>query len=272
MQPPHENSVSLCYMPVVSTLGECSVTPPTVTSCSFDISSFTIQPGMGSPPTPSYRFKIVAANDHGENSRAFLSIPVADAVDKRLYTWQYSGDLDPIERKLWGSVILQPGRSIVGVSGWRAYSTNDGETNMDPTPLSTVSLTKVCPPRASDTDHNFEQFVSFDGQHNSFQLQPCGNQSPYSPKCIGKTCPYIQILPGGGGEWFVSRTRMSGNAENAGYLDYSANEEALIYLRTHCLSHCLINHRNCKNYVAASNVGRVTCEERTGRKRDAEGR
>ena len=44
---------------------------------------------------------------------------------------------------------------------------------------------------------------------------PCGNNSPYSPKCLGKSCPQINILPGAQGEFYISRFDNNGNAENA---------------------------------------------------------
>ena len=42
----------------------------------------------------------------------------------------------------------------------------------------------------------------------------CGNDNPYSPKCLGKSCPYVNILEGQEGEFYISRFDNFGNAEN----------------------------------------------------------
>ena len=45
--------------------------------------------------------------------------------------------------------------------------------------------------------------------------EPCGNDNPYSPKCLGKSCANINILPGSQGEFYITRYDNNGNSENA---------------------------------------------------------
>ena len=59
--------------------------------------------------------------------------------------------------------------------------------------------------------------------------QECGNESPFSPKCRGRSCPYIQIIEGESGEFYVTRSENYGNENNEnGNRNYSDNENAMV--------------------------------------------
>jgi hypothetical protein len=45
----------------------------------------------------------------------------------------------------------------------------------------------------------------------------CGNSSPYSPRCKGRSCKHLQIVPGTVGEWFISRVENYGNSAQASH-------------------------------------------------------
>ena len=173
------------------------------------IDSTRLELSQGSPPSPLYRFKVVNCNSSGNcNLRASTDIQV---VDIALYEPKvtFFGDLDPKTRVLMGQITVRaPAKGAMGLQGYRAYPTNDGNNNL---PLQwsdtfgpntdhaqfALNLDKSCPPGPKNTDWDRAD----DWQAHA--RAPCGNDSPYSPKCLGKSCPYVNILPGSSGEFYI---------------------------------------------------------------------
>ena len=120
-----------------------------------------------------------------------------------------------VPRTLQGEITMYAPRFSMGLTGYYFYPTGDGETDLPliwsnglgpnkvNTPQHTLRLTNQCP--GSSADYNWHpQFVSFD-------VLPCANDNPYSPRCRGSACTHINILPGGEGEFYISRVDNYGN-------------------------------------------------------------
>lgn len=157
-------------------------------------------------------------------------IPVADVGEFVPYDAMFHGDLDPESRQLQGDISLVGPIHSTAQTGYRAYSTGDGNTNIDAFPLATLKWAKSCPPNMRNDD--FAQHHGFEpsGAINGYALLPCGNDNPYSPKCRGKSCPFISILPGPTGDFYITRARTSGNGVSGEPQNYTENEIADIYL------------------------------------------
>lgn len=75
-------------------------------------------------------------------------------------------------------------------------------------------------------------YLSHDGLPNAHALLPCGNANAYSPKCRGRSCPFLTILPGANNDFFLTRIRRRGDVAlgtSGNNQNYTANEEAEIY-------------------------------------------
>jgi hypothetical protein len=71
-------------------------------------------------------------------------------------------------------------------------------------------MVKSCPPDSRNEDWAAHS----DADWEALAREPCGNDNPYSPKCRGKSCTHINILPGSQGEFYISRYDNNGNVEN----------------------------------------------------------
>ena len=172
---------------------------------------------MGSPRSPNYRFRVHSCKGANCNLRSSATF---DAVDLSLTAprLSFAGDLNPVGRQLLSTITLVPPSDAFGLQGYRAYWTNDGNTNLDaqPAPFA-LDLKKSCPPRP--TAPYPQEDDDLDGTSwEDLAKAPCGNYSPFSPKCLGKSCTHISILPGTNGEWYISRRTLRvggyGNAAN----------------------------------------------------------
>jgi hypothetical protein len=206
-----------------------SATPVTVTHV-------PLQRTQGSPPSPMYRFQIVTCDATDNCDRISRNGYELRTVDIGMYEPKatFYGDLDPKTRVLQGEITVVAPAHAMGLQGFRLYPTNDGETNLelrwsDNTDDSedTVSnptfnaqfieeLAKSCPPDSRNEDWGDGTRFAADtkGQWFALAKEECGNDNPYSPKCRGKSCTHINILPGSQGEFYISRYDNYGNAEN----------------------------------------------------------
>jgi len=174
------------------------------------------------------------------NMRDDLTLQLIDIGEYEAKATFY-GDLDPKTRVLQGEITVVTPTYAMGLFGYRAYPTNDGVTPLPliwsnnqkaetvgmgegsanpqfilvldkrcPTPLDVVAgggntdINKYCEDGGADEDATWCALAK----------EKCGNDNPYSPKCMGKTCPLINILPGSQGEFYISRYDNNGNQEN----------------------------------------------------------
>lgn len=124
----------------------------------------------------------------------------------------WSGDLDPKSRSLQGTVTIRPGPDARKLTAWKLYPTGDGS-------------------HANRKELKFADGTGPGGQNHQYShsiANPCGascvNNSPYSPKCsdgctetktmvahdgtrASVTREKITILPGDGGEFYISRVQ-----------------------------------------------------------------
>ena len=191
------------------------------------VTTTTLQRSQGSPPSPLYRFKVVACDANGNCADKKRYAYTIQVVDIAMYEPKatFFGDLDPKTRVLAGEITIVPPAYANGLQGYRLYPTADGNTNLalewsDTTADGAsgvasqnaqyaLNLHKSCPPDARNDD-----WTQTDANWQALAREPCGNDNPYSPKCRGKTCPHINILPGSQGEFYISRFDNNGNAEN----------------------------------------------------------
>lgn len=107
--------------------------------------------------------------------------------------------------------------------GTDAYFTST--TDVSGSPVSTTvqnaaqvvhELDKMCPPQSTNSDYDTycAGGATPDADWCAGARAMCGNENPYSPKCVGKSCPLINILEGDSGEFYISRFDNSGNNEN----------------------------------------------------------
>jgi hypothetical protein len=202
------------------------------------INTVRIQRSQGSPPSPMYRFKVMSCNADAtatqgcDHKRRFAH--AVQTVDIGMYEPKavFYGDLDPKTRVLQGEITVTAPAYSMGLQGFRLYPTNDGKTNLelrwsDNTDDSADAVSNPsfnaqffedlavsCPPDSRNTDWNAHGNDMPDW--NALSREPCGNDNPYSPKCRGKSCTHINILPGSQGEFYISRFDNNGNAENPG--------------------------------------------------------
>ena len=136
-------------------------------------------------------------------------------------TATFFGDLDPKTRVLQGEITVVAPAYAMGLQGFRLYPTNDGENHLNLIWSDTqgpntdnaqhaLPLKKSCPPDANNEDQ-----LSPVADWLALAQEPCGNDNPYSPKCLGKSCPYVNVLPGSQGEFYISRFDSQGNAATA---------------------------------------------------------
>lgn len=187
-------------------------------------SAISLDRSKGSPPSPMYRFKVQRCVGSICNSRNPTYIRVMDVSSKKP-TLKFFGDLEPETRHVMGSVTVVPPTHALGLLGYRMRwrsTTGPGEIIDDGSnDEGGVNLVSTCGDNPSDT---------------------CGNSSPFSPTCSGKSCPFINILPGSGGEFYISRvdgnldaidtsTGTNDNTDAAGNArPYGNNEKATVSL------------------------------------------
>jgi hypothetical protein len=192
------------------------------------VSTVKLQKSQGSPPSPMYRFQVVTCNADGcdNKKRAAYSLQTVD-IGQYEPKATFFGDLDPKTRVLAGEITVVAPSFAMGLQGYRFYPTADGDTNLalrwsdtatdegtgaSPTDNAhfTLELLKSCPP-----DSRNEGWTDGNSRWQALAQAPCGNDNPYSPKCRGKSCAHVSILPGSQGEFYISRFDNNGNAENA---------------------------------------------------------
>jgi hypothetical protein len=222
-----------------------------------------LQLSQGSPPAPMYQIRVRSCTQRADsgmhcNSRESTVIQLIDIAEYEPSATFY-GDLDPKTRVLQGEITVVSPSYSMGIKGYRAYPTADGSTNLplvwsDSTareqsgpgersanPQFEVTLDKHCPPsdaNAAIHDSGNTDVVKYctnpeapspanpdyDAGWCALASEPCGNDNPYSPKCLGKSCAFINILPGSQGEWYISRYDNNGNQENPQTRLHGANE------------------------------------------------
>ena len=192
------------------------------------VTTTQLQASRGSPPSPLYRFKVVACDSNSNCADKKRYAYTMQTVDIGLYEPKatFWGDLDPKTRVIMGEITVVAPAFAMGLQGYRLYPTADGNTNLDlrwsdttidegtgaaPTQNAqkALNLNKSCPPDSANED-----WTTADASWQLVAREPCGNDNPYSPKCRGKSCTHINILPGSQGEFYISRFDNNGNAEN----------------------------------------------------------
>jgi hypothetical protein len=193
-----------------------------------DIATTKLEKSQGSPPSPMYRFQVTSCDADGCDNKKRAAYTV-QTVDIGMYEPKatFFGDLDPKTRVLAGEITVVAPSFAMGLQGYRFYPTGDGSTNLalewsdtatddssggaaSTNAQFVLELGKSCPPDASN-----EGWSNANSRWQALAREPCGNDNPYSPKCRGKSCPFISILPGSQGEFYISRFDNNGNAENA---------------------------------------------------------
>ena len=199
------------------------------------------------------------------NRRANTTIQLLDIAEYEPRA-TFFGDLDPLSRRLLGQITLQARNQALGLFGYRLYPTADGDTNL---PLyyseyHTESWEQYGTPGAPFEDaqfsHNLHRHCPPDSANSDWTAlgatawgpltqDPCGNDNPYSPVCVGKSCAFLRVMRGSEGEFYISRFDNigpgPGSGENSGAFsapntqtrndpvgprNYSHNEFAQIYL------------------------------------------
>jgi hypothetical protein len=202
---------------------------------SVTITKTDLERSQGSPPSPIYKFAVMKCNSFGcaKRKRVSLEIQVADIG---LYEPKavFYGDLDPKTRSLQGEITVTAPLFAMGLQGYRLYPTANGNDNLaltwsdtkgvgtDDAQLS-EDLDKSCPPDTKNTD----QKAGTDARYLKMAKEPCGNDNPYSPKCIGKSCTHVNILGGSAGEFYISRFDNIGNRENPATVHSSKKDNGL---------------------------------------------
>lgn len=203
--------------------GSCSTVDGA--SCDITVPTKRLRLSSGSPATPWYRIRVCAVKRGAiDKYNCFFRVCV-DASYEEAEKVVFFGDLDPKVRVLQGEISIVPPTYAAGLTGFRAYSTADGNNNLgDGVPWEYMTLEMTCPPGPT-TNYDWS------GYSFPFASLPCSNHNPWGPKCVGPTCPDIVILPGKEGEWYLTRARNVGNYdEEQGRQNYSHNELADIYL------------------------------------------
>jgi hypothetical protein len=188
-----------------------------------------LEKSEGSPPSPMYRFQVVSCSDDGgcaSKRRSSFTLQVVD-IGMKEPAGTFYGDLDPKTRVLQGEITVVTPAYAMGIQGYRLYPTSDGDTNLNLVWSDNMGtrtqqaqlmeeLAKSCPPdtRNSDWAKYKEGGTAPNAEWFRLASEPCGNDNPYSPKCRGKSCTHINILPGSGGEFYISRYDNYGNQEN----------------------------------------------------------
>jgi hypothetical protein len=193
-----------------------------------------LQRSQGSPPAPMYQLRVRSCDSGNCNMRDSTVIQLIDIAEYEP-DGKFYGDLDPKTRVLQGMITVITPAYAMGIRGYRAYPTNDGTNNLplvwsdstareqegrgarSPNPQFIHILDKHCPPDDTNTDQMF--FCDPSSPENNKQWcalsqEACGNDNPYSPKCLGKSCAFVNILPGSAGEFYITRYDNLGNAEN----------------------------------------------------------
>jgi hypothetical protein len=188
------------------------------------ITSTKLEKSQGSPPSPFYRFQVVACDSNNQCVNKKRSAFTMQVVDFGQYEprARWYGDLDPKTRVIAGEITVIAPSHAMGLQGYRLYPTADGQSSValswsDGSGDGSLSaqfshnLAKSCPPDSGNEDWTNSDNPSW----QAVAREPCGNDNPYSPKCRGKSCAFVNILPGSNGEFYISRYDNNGNADNA---------------------------------------------------------
>lgn len=137
----------------------------------------------------------------------------------------FFGDLDPKTRHLQGEITLISPEYSMGLFGYRFYATQNGESNLPlvysdqhparwdqfgtpgapfADPQFVLNLDRHCPPDSTNNDWAAHAGSTPTSWRQLVQA-PCGNDNPYSPVCVGKSCAFVKIMSGGEGEFYLSR-------------------------------------------------------------------
>merc|ERR1711975_36522 len=99
-----------------------------------------------------------------------MVIPIADVGEFEPYDVMFHGDLDPESRQLQGDISMVGPIHSAAMTGYRGYSTGDGNTNIDPFPLATLTWDKTCPPNMGNNDFSANHAFFHGGSVNTFAL------------------------------------------------------------------------------------------------------
>lgn len=216
----------------------------------ISIGSKALRRSLNSPSLPRYQFKVQSCTGDNCNLREPTMIRVVDIGEYRPRAKFYN-DFDPLARQIMGEITIQAHHHAMGLQGYRLCPTGDGTTCLGAdSDKFELDEPKSCPPDENNDD--YVEHVLGGTTWKELAEAQCGNSSPYSPKCVGKSCHRISIraAESDDGEFYITRFDTISDADTTqavvvgfdagvseitatGALDnrlYGDNEYARIYL------------------------------------------